>query len=468
MYPQQRHGRSRSEYYLFALLAAVEVLLSFTLFGYIHIPPLSITTAFIPILAAGCLLGLPESTALGLIFGLASMFKASAGYVQGFDQLFSPVHSGMPLQSILLSIGTRTLFGFLTGLAFRAARKARFRRFWHGVIAALAPMVHGILVYGALGLLFPQYTAGLIRASAFSQSDLILALLCIVVVEAACAIWQSRPVRSFCTCIDHSSDTPFLERKFIRPLLFFGLIIMLLTVLSAVYFSQRSVYMLNQYGLTVSPGIAADTLLLHLQFLFAALALNMMSVIVLLIVYKYMSYQNYLGELDALTGIMGRRMFLQRCGQLQTSAAQQGLTEGWFLFLDVDDFKSINDTCGHAAGDRVLSGVANSLSHIFSGCGAIGRVSGDEFAVMVQSPLTEQELARRLDVFLADISALMPGGPKVSCSIGACRFAYPQPLQSLMAASDKLLYQAKHEGKSHYVIAAYSPDLPRKNITSSL
>ena len=456
MHPQKRPGRSRSERCLFELLTAVEILLSFTLFGYIHLPPISITTAFIPILAAGCLLGPPESTILGLIFGLASLFKASAGYVQAFDKLFSPFQSGAPLQSLVLSVGTRALFGLLVGLAFSAARRSRVPRLWNGVIAALAPIVHGALVYGALGLLFPQRTAGLTGTSVFTQSDLLLAVLCVAVVEAACAVWHSRPVRSFCACIDSFSETPFLERRLTRLLALFGLFVMVLTVLSALYFAQRCIYMLGCYGINVSSGIATDTLHLQVQFLFAVLALNMMIVTVLLMVYQYMSYQKYLGDLDALTGIMGRRMFLQRCGQLLDGTAQPALTEGWFLFLDVDDFKSINDTFGHATGDQVLRGVAANLKTTFAGCGISGRVSGDEFAVLVHTPLSAQELAKRLDAFQAAVSGLT--GRKVSCSIGACSFAQPQTLQTLMAFSDQLLYQAKREGKSRYVMAPCPPN----------
>ena len=453
MHLPKRPGRSRSERYLFELLIAVEVLLSFTLFGYLHLPPISITTAFIPIVAAGCLLGPLESTALGLVFGFASLFKASAGYVQASDKLFSPFQSGAPLQSLVLSVGTRALFGLLAGLAFSAARKSRVPRLWNGVIAALSPMVHGVLVYGALGLLFPQRAAGLTRVSLFTQSDLLLAVLCVVLVEAACAAWQSKPVRSFCSCIDRSSENPLLERRLTRLLALFGLFVMVLTLLSAVYFAQRSIYMLGCYGVNVSSGFATDTLHLQVQFLFAVLALNMMIVTVLLMVYKYMSYQNYLGELDALTGIMGRRMFLQRCSQ----QLSDGLAEGWFLFLDVDNFKSINDTFGHTTGDQVLKGVASCLKNTFADCGLSGRVSGDEFAVLVQSPLPEQELAKRLDAFQSAVSGLMAGSPAVSCSIGACRFAQPQTLQALMAFSDQLLYQAKRAGKSRYVMAPCPP-----------
>lgn len=285
MLPQIHPSRSRSERYLFELLIAVEVLLSFTLFGYIHIPPISITTAFIPILIAGCLLGPLESTVLGFVFGLSSMFKASAGYVQAFDQLFSPFRSGMPLQSLVLSVGTRTLFGLLTGLAFYAARKSRVPRLWYSVIAALSPTVHGLLVYAALGLLFAQQSDGLARASVVSQSDLLLAVFCVVIVEGCSLLWQSRPMRNFCTGIDRSSDNPLLERRLTHLLVLFGSFIMLLTVFSAVYFAQRCTYMLSSYGIAVSSDISIDTLHLQVQFLFAALALNALSALVMLMVY---------------------------------------------------------------------------------------------------------------------------------------------------------------------------------------
>lgn len=454
MTAQKHPGCTPSERYLFELLLAVEVLVSFTLFGYIHIPPISITTAFIPILIAGCLLGPLQSTALGLVFGLASMFKASAGYVQSFDRLFSPLRSGMPLQSLLLSVGTRILFGFLVGIAFAAARKSRQKRLWFGVISALAPMVQGVLVSGALVLLFPYGTNSLERVSLFSTSDLLLAVLCVVLVELCSSLWHSSPARNFLSCIDRSSENPFLERRLTRLLLLFSLFIMALTVSSAVYFAQRTTYMLSSYGIKVSSSIATDTLHLQVQFLFATLALNLISVLIMLMVYKYMSYQKYLGELDALTGIMGRRMFLQHCEQLLDGAA---LREGWFLFLDVDDFKAINDTYGHATGDAVLKGIAACLKSTFGGCGTAGRVSGDEFAVLVSAPLSEQELSRMMDAFLAEISGLMPQSQRVSCSIGACRFRQPLPLQALMAFSDQLLYQAKHQGKRRCVMADYAP-----------
>lgn len=86
--------------------------MSFTFLGFIHIDPISLTTAYIPIVVAGCLLGPLESTLIGLVFGLASMYKASALYVVSDDKIFSPLYSGNPIGSILLSVGGKSSVWF--------------------------------------------------------------------------------------------------------------------------------------------------------------------------------------------------------------------------------------------------------------------------------------------------------------------------------------------------------------------
>lgn len=109
--------------YIFIGLAAIELLMSFTFLGYIHIPPISVTIAYLPILVAGCLFGPVESVIMGFIFGIASMYKASATYVMPADAVFSPFLSGFPPYSMLLSVGTRALFGFVAGMAFLLVKK---------------------------------------------------------------------------------------------------------------------------------------------------------------------------------------------------------------------------------------------------------------------------------------------------------------------------------------------------------
>lgn len=83
-------GDSCFDRYFFWLLIAVELLMSFTFLGYIHIPPISVTTAYIPILAAGCLFSPVQSVIIGIVFGITSMYKASASFV--FNIFFNLFH----------------------------------------------------------------------------------------------------------------------------------------------------------------------------------------------------------------------------------------------------------------------------------------------------------------------------------------------------------------------------------------
>ena len=100
------------------------------------------------------------------------------------------------------------------------------------------------------------------------------------------------------------------------------------------------------------------------------LALNFILILIILMVYRYMKYREYLGEMDPLTDVMGRRMFLHHCEMIQTGGRKNGPEKGWFLFLDVDWFKKINDTLGHMVGDKTLQMVAHNLEHKFGKYGA--------------------------------------------------------------------------------------------------
>ena len=89
-----------------------------------------------------------------------------------------------------------------------------------------------------------------------------------------------------------------------------------------------------------------------------------------------------LADYDSLTGVLGSRRFLEELGHHVTQARRYG-TEGALLFLDLDDFKSINDGLGHRAGDNVLSEVAALLRGRLRESDLLGRLGGDEFAVLL-------------------------------------------------------------------------------------
>ncbi len=107
-----------------------------------------------------------------------------------------------------------------------------------------------------------------------------------------------------------------------------------------------------------------------------------------------------------------------------------------------------------SVGDTILSGIALTLRDIFGDDGKVGRIGGDEFALMIERKMTEQELGQRLEKFLEVISGLLPDH-KVSCSIGAYQFVFPQNVKHLLTETDDLLYKAKEKGRACYVTRAW-------------
>lgn len=436
----QRHSQVKK--YAFILLMAIEFLMSFTFLGYIHIPPISITFAYIPILVAGCFLGIGQATFLGLLFGLASMYKATAFYVLSSDRMFSPFLSGSPAASLFLSVGTRTLFGLLVGLAFFLVRRFfPYKRLGIGIISFLAPTVHAAMVYTAMALLFPRQNSGGTSTFMLDLSNVFATLLCVVLLQVLWVLYRLPIVRNFCSHVNQPTEN--LRGR--NPLYIAWGIFILFTICAAIasscYFANRMSYMLTAHGVTLTSEINHDLLHLQYQFMIAAFSLNFIMAISLMIIYKYLSYKTFLSELDGLTNVMGKKIVSQ------TSSSQS-----CFIFIDVDYFKNINDTFGHTAGDKVLKQIAQRLLHNFKNYGKIGRLGGDEFAIILDQAPSKQELAQKFSTFEEEISDLLSASHKVSCSIGAYYFDTPQDFQTIYAIADKMLYEAKERGRACWVI----------------
>ncbi len=436
------------ERYIFGLLLAVEVIVSFTFLGYVHIPPISITTAYIPIVITACLFGPVESSLAGLLFGLGSLYKASATYVMPADAIFSPFRSDFPLGSVLLSVGTRVLFGFVLGCLFMLARKSKHESLWKLLITLIAPKLHAFFVYAAMGLLFPAVGFNALSALTLEKNDLIISLFCVVIVLAIDRFYHSDFVQTYKAAVDEYENNPYWSPKISFTLGAVSVFIFCMAILSTGYFSSRMYYMLGKHGVDVTNDLHQDILHLQVQFLTAMLALNFILLIIILMVYRYMKFREYTGELDYLTGIMGRKLFLHSCERSQK--AHVG-TAGWFLFCDLDYFKHINDKYGHSVGDDVLQQFAEHLQNTFRFYGSVGRVGGDEFAVLLDQEITREELEGILTQFLHDIASILEQ-TTVSCSIGAYRFVLPLEMKQLLTETDRVLYQAKENGRACFVI----------------
>lgn len=446
---RKKWNNCKFEWCCLGILIALELIMSSTFLGYIHVPPISVATAYIPVVVIGCLFGTAQSAFAGLIFGFGSMYKASALYVMADDRLFSPFQSGAPLESLILSVGTRLLFGVLTGLLFAWSRKRKHAQFFKCLTAFIAPKLHAFLVYTAMGIFFPSSGFSWKSIGYMRFDDMLIQLLCLVSVLLVDRIYQSEAVTRYRKAVNQQEQD--WRWSFRSVVVFCGMILFVLcmTAVSTIYFSDRINYMLTVHHVVVTGEIQHDILHLQIQFRTAMLALNFIILMAALLMYRYMKYKEYAGQMDSLTGVMGRRLFLNQCRRIQ--ADSEPGTRGWFLFLDVDRFKQVNDTFGHPTGDKVLRRFAQVLEDAVADCGIVGRVGGDEFAVMISRELERAELEKMLSRFLRDITEISPD-ISVGSSIGAYHFLFPHDITELLTETDAALYEAKESGRGCFVI----------------
>lgn len=446
-----KHNNMKFEHYIFGILLAVELIMSFTFLGYVHIPPISITIAYIPIVVTACIFNPSASMVMGLVFGLGSMYKASALYVMPVDKLFSPFQSAFPIRSLVLSVGMRALFGLIIGYLFVIARKIKYKRCAKAVCAVIAPKLHELFVYSAMGVLFPEYGFSYKTTFDINVNDLLIAVVCLVAVILIDIIYNSSYVKYYKKAIDSRFAIQYSIPKVHISMCVVSVFVLGTAWMSTIYFADRAEYMLGAYGIQVTGEISQDILHLQVQFLAAMLSLSFILILIILMVYRYMKYREYIGEMDELTDIMGRRLFLNHCTKCQEERKAEEQETGWFLFIDVDWFKQINDTLGHAMGDKVLKQIAHILKETFIDYGIAGRIGGDEFAVIIEKEMSVDALSQKLEGFLKDVSGIIEER-KISCSIGAYHFVFPMDVNELLKKTDRVLYKAKDNGRACFII----------------
>lgn len=164
----------------------------------------------------------------------------------------------------------------------------------------------------------------------------------------------------------------------------------------------------------------------------------------------------YLVDHDFLTGLHNRRHFEQKLAQEVARSARYG-SSGAVLMIDVDNFKMVNDTFGHLAGDDLLKGIAGLLKHRMRHTDIIARVGGDEFAVLLPETSGTQATAAADDFVNAlDKQATMLANQSIhiTASVGVASFDHISEAE-VLARADAAMYAAKQAGRNRYVI--YQP-----------
>jgi diguanylate cyclase (GGDEF)-like protein len=168
----------------------------------------------------------------------------------------------------------------------------------------------------------------------------------------------------------------------------------------------------------------------------------------------------HLADHDALTQLPNRRLLLARLGDALSAASQANQRVGAF-FLDLDNFKNINDGMGHAFGDRLLLSVAQRLSETAAGFGFAARMGGDEFTIIYPSAPSVAAISEVGSALLAAFCRPLEVEGReliISVSIGASIFPdHEREAEPLLRAADAALFRAKALGRSQ--LNLFSPDL---------
>jgi diguanylate cyclase (GGDEF)-like protein/PAS domain S-box-containing protein len=172
------------------------------------------------------------------------------------------------------------------------------------------------------------------------------------------------------------------------------------------------------------------------------------------------AYIQHLAYHDSLTGLPNRHLFLDRLDQALLRAERSGHF-GVLIFIDLDNFKHINDTSGHLVGDSVLSGVAARLKDCVREQDTVARLGGDEFVICMTDLAIEKQTAREIAIGRANrlIDAMtraftIPDNSlQVSASLGLAFFHdHSLPGADLLRHADIAMYKAKESGKNQLVL----------------
>jgi diguanylate cyclase (GGDEF)-like protein len=163
----------------------------------------------------------------------------------------------------------------------------------------------------------------------------------------------------------------------------------------------------------------------------------------------------HLAHFDMVTGLPNRALLADRLAQ-ETARSRRGGLGFAVLMFDLDGFKGVNDTWGHAAGDRVLALVGERVRKCVRASDTVGRLGGDEFLAILPETSLEgaRGVAEKLREALREPYALDNATANLSTSIGVALFPeHGEDPEQLQRAADAALYRAKREGKDRTMVA---------------
>ncbi|WP_456382838.1 putative bifunctional diguanylate cyclase/phosphodiesterase [Hydrogenimonas sp.] len=174
-----------------------------------------------------------------------------------------------------------------------------------------------------------------------------------------------------------------------------------------------------------------------------------------------------LASYDTLTGLYNRRVFLNEFKRAVALGNRRGHKVALIVF-DIDNFKRVNDSLGHRAGDELLDAIGKRIGHVLRKTDLFARIGGDEFAIIVEDYLGIEEIGGLIGKIQKALrnSIDIHGIPlHISVSLGVSLFPeHGRDIEVLQKAADIALYEAKRSGKNRFVFFSYNSDTMFDNI----
>jgi diguanylate cyclase (GGDEF)-like protein/PAS domain S-box-containing protein len=162
-----------------------------------------------------------------------------------------------------------------------------------------------------------------------------------------------------------------------------------------------------------------------------------------------------LSRIDFLTGIANRRALYEAI-EAEAKRSKRHKRPFTLAYLDVDNFKEVNDVFGHEVGDRLLKKVANKIRQVTRETDLVARLGGDEFAILFSAINGEAAVGAVGNLQIALSQLVQEEGWKVSFSIGVRTFRTPpESVESMIKLTDQLMYEVKKSGKNAVAMGNY-------------
>ena len=161
-------------------------------------------------------------------------------------------------------------------------------------------------------------------------------------------------------------------------------------------------------------------------------------------------------DTDYLTGLLNRRGFHQKLSEEHARCVRYN-RPFTLAYIDLDNFKAVNDRCGHDSGDQLLVGVAETLEKMLRATDKVARLGGDEFAVLFPETNNDAASAAFLHAHTRLMEYMAAQDWPVTFSVGVVTFeTAPATIEQTLKVADELMYSVKHGGKNNIVCQVWS------------